>query len=382
MNKNGAEIKLDGEGESMIYNSKKNSKKKVLMLILVLIILAVAGFIYFSVLNKDSGKLPSEENTEIMESKEVDKNLDSDQDRLPDYLEEIIGTDKNNFDTDGDGYSDFDEIKNGYNPLTVEKYSAEDWQGLKDKIKVADPSFFEKELRTPAVDNNLDTGLIKNTITAENVLFEIAEGNSLIKADPKFLSADLLNKPVEFYGRITDTSAINMFYVQSFDGVNAYSRRYYLENRVYINPHQSEWVKIIGKYSNIDAKNDAHKIDVISFEKVADIDEKIKDAKKYLSEWLDKNRKNFDLNEYKKTERFRSTFNDLQDTDLNNKKFESMRDLIFVDGNTMTAGIVSGKIILRENIQRGDYLYYLSIFDLDNMKLLRVIVKNDGYFAE
>ena len=41
---------------------------------------------------------------------------DSDQDGLSDYLEDTLGLDKNTSDTDGDGYNDNDELKNGYSP--------------------------------------------------------------------------------------------------------------------------------------------------------------------------------------------------------------------------------------------------------------------------
>ncbi len=44
-------------------------------------------------------------------------NLDSDKDGLLDTQEALYGTDKNNPDTDGDGFKDGDEVKNGYNPL-------------------------------------------------------------------------------------------------------------------------------------------------------------------------------------------------------------------------------------------------------------------------
>lgn len=43
--------------------------------------------------------------------------IDVDNDGLPDKLEEALGTDPTKMDSDGDGYSDGDEIKNGYNPL-------------------------------------------------------------------------------------------------------------------------------------------------------------------------------------------------------------------------------------------------------------------------
>ena len=43
--------------------------------------------------------------------------LDSDNDGFPDPDERKFGSDPFSPDTDGDGYSDGDEIKNGYNPL-------------------------------------------------------------------------------------------------------------------------------------------------------------------------------------------------------------------------------------------------------------------------
>ncbi len=43
--------------------------------------------------------------------------IDTDQDGLTDFDESIWGTNINNSDTDGDGYGDSEEIKNGYDPL-------------------------------------------------------------------------------------------------------------------------------------------------------------------------------------------------------------------------------------------------------------------------
>jgi lipoprotein-anchoring transpeptidase ErfK/SrfK len=52
------------------------------------------------------------------------KNLieaDADKDGLPDRLELILGADPTNPDTDGDGFKDGVEVKNGYNPLSADK---------------------------------------------------------------------------------------------------------------------------------------------------------------------------------------------------------------------------------------------------------------------
>lgn len=43
--------------------------------------------------------------------------VDTDKDGLRDELELQLGTDPNNPDTDGDGYTDGEEVANGYNPL-------------------------------------------------------------------------------------------------------------------------------------------------------------------------------------------------------------------------------------------------------------------------
>ena len=80
---------------------------------------------------------------EVVET-EIDRKLDTDQDGLPDYLEKILGTDENSPDTDGDTYSDFEEIKNGYNPLNREKYIEEELEATKELIKGEDEGLFKK----------------------------------------------------------------------------------------------------------------------------------------------------------------------------------------------------------------------------------------------
>ncbi|MBU4087056.1 MAG: hypothetical protein KKB21_05775, partial [Nanoarchaeota archaeon] len=129
------------------FQKKQNKSGKKILVILILIAIISAAAYYFFFLNKNNAEPIPEENAEVMENEEVeeveiDKELDSDQDGLPDYLEKILGTDENNSDTDGDSYTDFDEIKNGYNPLTSEKYTEEEWGKVKDIIKSEDEIFF------------------------------------------------------------------------------------------------------------------------------------------------------------------------------------------------------------------------------------------------
>ena len=132
----------------MEQDPDKKINKKIILLIIVSLVIIGFGAVYFLFLNKeDNNKLSSEEGTEIIKDEgaieaEVDRTIDTDQDGLPDYIEEILGTDENNADTDGDSYSDFDEIKSGYNPLTDEKYMEEEWEIVKEIIRGEDKGLF------------------------------------------------------------------------------------------------------------------------------------------------------------------------------------------------------------------------------------------------
>jgi|GEM_PF-3547631 len=58
---------------------------------------------------------------EPIKAEVIDPNLDTDNDGLVDTLETQYKTDPKNPDSDGDGYKDGEEVKNGYNPLGVGK---------------------------------------------------------------------------------------------------------------------------------------------------------------------------------------------------------------------------------------------------------------------
>lgn len=111
--------------------------------------------------------------------------IDSDMDGLPDDLEKRLGTDPNKADTDGDGFSDGEEVKNGYNPLG---------DGELEKIKISpiDEAILQnKSLGHPKTEGE-ETGnlVIENIANIENKQTGVAEGYILSgKSEPNSVIA-------------------------------------------------------------------------------------------------------------------------------------------------------------------------------------------------
>lgn len=142
------------EQNNPILLKRKNKSKKTILIFFAMILAGafVSYFLFFSTKKDDDVKsedqnMPASKEEKIEEPK-IDKELDADRDGLPDYLEKIIGTDGNNSDTDGDGYADLTEIKNGYDPLTAKKYSDQEWGLIKGKIKMEDREYYDKTFET------------------------------------------------------------------------------------------------------------------------------------------------------------------------------------------------------------------------------------------
>ncbi|MDD5397063.1 MAG: hypothetical protein PHW24_03315 [Candidatus Moranbacteria bacterium] len=83
--------------------------KHIKQFLLISACIFFAGFNYFSYVKADDTKNGNQ--------KSCDKSIDSDCDGLTNSEEKLYGTDPNNSDTDGDGYSDGVEVKSGYDPL-------------------------------------------------------------------------------------------------------------------------------------------------------------------------------------------------------------------------------------------------------------------------
>jgi uncharacterized protein (TIGR02145 family) len=145
----------------------KNNSKLVFGVVILIIICIAGGAGYYYYKNNYSAAVPS-----IFlapsPSPTPDPNFDSDDDGIPDVVEAAIGANLNNVDTDGDSYGDLDEVKNGYSPLIAGgtgKYTAEEWQAVKDAIKAADGKFYESVFESIAASS----GFICGTNTVNDI---------------------------------------------------------------------------------------------------------------------------------------------------------------------------------------------------------------------
>lgn len=196
---------------------------------------------------------------------------------------------------------------------------------------------------------------------------------------PKYLSG----QSFVLYGELFDTGELNLMDIYTFAGKNALRRRYYVKNRVYQDPFNSIWVQVTGKYSRLDYDSDGkNEIDISGFVKLPEIDKEVEEAKVYCIDWVDKNRTSYDLNEYKQTEYFSKALSDLEHLDFNQTDSKIEHTLVFFDFAKMLIGVTCRRHTLRENIQRGDYLHFLAIYDLTNEQLLIVQIVHTGYFLE
>jgi len=136
-----------------LVNSSGSKFAMIAITIIIIAILGIGGYYFYT---KDNNIQPASTPVVIIPTATpiADKNLDSDKDGLPDNIEKILGTNPYKADTDGDGYNDLQEIKSGYSPLIAGpagKYTPQEWDIVKGKIKIEDPEFYKREFETPTV---------------------------------------------------------------------------------------------------------------------------------------------------------------------------------------------------------------------------------------
>jgi len=151
---------INNNGQIFNNPEKKDNKKAVLLAVIVVaVVLGIVAsyFLFFS--DKKNDNTPVLENEKVEEIK-INKELDSDQDGLPDYIEKVLRTDLNNPDTDGDGYSDFEEVKNGYDPLGDKKWTEEEWEAVKEKIRGEDEKIYQSIFNYSSLEKKMNEALI------------------------------------------------------------------------------------------------------------------------------------------------------------------------------------------------------------------------------
>jgi len=118
------------------------------------------------------GELILNEEDNLIQTAPIILMIDGDMDGLPDDLEKRLGTDPAKADTDGDGYSDGEEVKNGYNPLGDRE--------LGDKISPIDEAILQnKTLGHPKVEGEETENIaIKNIANLESERGYILSGKS------------------------------------------------------------------------------------------------------------------------------------------------------------------------------------------------------------
>lgn len=210
-------------------------------------------------------------------------------------------------------------------------------------------------------------------------VFIVSEGNTLISFD-NVLNDSLKGKKVSLKGKIHDTGSLNLFYTYSYSDSTITATRFFIDKRLFIKPYSYNWATLHGHYSK--TGKDKIEISVTNFKIMDSINAEVEKAVSYSTKWVAENKKSFDLNEYKNTQRFSKALTDFRNVNLNHIAFEPDSTVTFIDFENRLIGINCGRHILRKTEQRSDFLCFHAIYDFKHKVLKKVIVQNVGVFLE
>ncbi len=196
-------------------------KFKAPPIIIIIVIIAVVGGLILLLNSKREKELKSPTSELFPENFK-----DSDNDGLPDWQEELYGTDPNNPDTDGDGYSDSQEVELSRNPYPLplgEKYNitqkilnqealqnvllsylSQKAEYLESHPEISDPAQFSaltdpsiiKKMAEQSIDESQDylMGPNQEHLSGLSEIFDISISDEQIK-----ISEDNSKQAIQFY---------------------------------------------------------------------------------------------------------------------------------------------------------------------------------------
>ena len=126
-------------------SGKFESVKEYLPVAVFIVLLIILYPILTNFIKKDSKENIADKNkiTLLEQANKIEENIDFDDDGLNDKTEFILGTDRYFADTDNDGFSDCDELKNGHNPFLI---SPQDKLSSEMQIEIQEVLFSGKEI--------------------------------------------------------------------------------------------------------------------------------------------------------------------------------------------------------------------------------------------
>lgn len=208
----------------------KKPSPKVLAFLVIVVILITTTIVSSKFLDKGFFGKGSESNKNSQISLTIKNNLsrpleqkDSDSDGLPDWQEEIWKTDKNNPDTDSDGTTDGQEVKDGRNPAVA---------GPDDKIlndEEAASKVITESLSKKSTDPNSVTSILSKNLLLR--LAQLQQSQQYTTESGDALAKDLVDQTVSEV-QIPEKYPENIFL--TFDSTNKQKLQEYSDKMISI----------------------------------------------------------------------------------------------------------------------------------------------------
>lgn len=202
--------------------------------------------------------------------------------------------------------------------------------------------------------------------------------------------AALTEKHVEMrttlFGELSDSSAINTFRAYWYDGRHMAQRRYYVDDRVYKNPHASIWATVDATIVRVDTRlDDKHEIRIHSYRGLTTEEvQTLARASANSQQWIADNRNLIDFNDFKKG-RPKPAFVEEVNWKRDFNKLHRLDD-VKIRSLDMKRGVVelicSRYVVEEVPNHHASYIDLIMVYDLKKHEAIRLLVRSGGYFLE